>query len=462
MILFSKGTQYFIKNTIYFSSGFILSILFTIYMYDHNVVRANLANLIFLFEEGRYCCQSPFLDYAYGSGNLPLLTTISIFSFSLVLVIHCSVLTFNKICLNNYKTIICSSIPIITLIISQLLYYRIVVDATDVSHLLQSLLINIVLINYLFFYYFVKFNNAIKHTKYNWLMLSTIITLLFILFIDERYSNNKLQIGTFMKNYANVYDSMLFSNLLSPNDYQTLLTEINKSSCFYTLNYVLSWNYYFNKPHCTKYPYNFINLSKKSQLNAIRQLKESKPEIILYSSNNNRSKLQYGVSSNSMVYLIDNYILNNYKPFKEYGDHWFWQYNKSKYNIYKYPVENEFKINYEVMDIHFIKKIINFTGIRHYTKAENISDLPFKLHYNPKLKKYIGILITVGKSNAPIWAGPLNKVEDTIFMIPKNKLSNRENDISVFLISENNSLYLIDTFQINGVPNEPLKYIVYK
>ena len=255
----------------------------------------------------------------------------------------------------------------------------------------------------------------------------------------------------FIKNIKLTNDKDLFNNFLDKDSFKKIYKEVDKSNCFYTLDNNLTWNFYFNKSYCTKYHYNYINLSEKSQYETIESLKKYKPNIILHNGNNKLSNLQYGVSTYSMNYLIYEYILNNYKPYLLLNDNWFWNYDNKK-NIY--PKE-KIKIVHEIKHFDRIKestrsKIIRLSGLFKWVQNYNISDINLKLSIQDIYKNnYLGTFITVGKNNKAIWSGSISNINDIDIYIPINSLESGINNISIFLFNNNNELELLNQLQID-------------
>ena len=277
-----------------------------------------------------------------------------------------------------------------------------------------------------------------------------------------------IKIVKFYKNYQIINDKKLFSNLLNEKNYNLIIKDINDSKCFYSMGYVLTWNYYFNKPTCSKYNYNFINMSIKSQNETIQNLKEKKPKIILYSTNNYSSNynsfnsfIQYGVSSYSMNYLIHDFILNNYKPYLVLNDHWFWKISNKKFNFSSNNSVKKYTLEYSgALEKTFVQKTIYYSGLFNYTDMSNISDIKFRLSIENNSIKFIGSLVTTGKINKLVWAGLLKNYKDTDLYVPLNDLGLGKNEINVYLIDKNNVLYYVQTFNINLFNKRPFNYVV--
>ena len=407
-----------------------------------------------MITEGRYCCVGEFMNYSFSSGNLPLINTILIFSLNLILLIHFIFINFTKTNIKNYKEKIILKLPEIIIIFSQLLYYRIVIDSTDTSHLLNSVIMNSILIIYFYFYYLKTIIEKIKIKKIKSYIFNLPIYLMFFIlffYLIEPINHTLLKTSKFIKNFKSTNDSKLFNNFLDKDNFEKIFKEVDKSECFYTLDNNLSWNFYFNKSYCSKYHYNYINLSSKSQNETINNLKKYKPNIILHNGNNELSNLQYGISTYSMNYLIYEYILNHYKPYLLLNNNWFWIYNNKKINLPKEKIKIVHKIEHvDKIEESIRVKIIRFSGLFKWVENHNISDINLKLSIQDSFKNnYIGTFITVGNDHRPIWSGPISNFNDIDLYIPINSLEIGINDISIYLFNNNNELELLNKLKID-------------
>jgi len=440
-ILFTKPINF---KRIYasFFIGFFTSAIFIISFFGIENLKYFLENIKFLLSTGKYCCVVPsFMDYIHSSSNYSIFRTVAVFSINLSLLIFIVFFNLKNIRLENIKKIINNKLHLITILISQLLFYRIVIYLNDQTHLLQSFLMTPVLISYVLIFY-------LKKIRIGKVFLISFFVIFFISKGGYIKSSliNYYDIGTKFKNHN---DSELYMDLINAKGFKKISGYIKNQECLYTLTNNLTWNYIFNKPHCSKYHYNFINLSKKSQEETIYQLKKKKPNYILFESSNPYSNLQYGVSTKSMNYLIYDYVLSSYEPSIVFKNNWFWKI-KSNQN-YKVDYSHTYKGNLSVKrkNLNLFNKLKTISGIsRNVVDFSNISDLQIQITLQDLDKNIYAIIVK--SENDEILSGKLlNLKNEAIVGVPFQKLKIGENKMKIFLINKENELHFFRDFSYN-------------
>ncbi len=444
VIFFSKPNNY---KTMYISffTGLSASIIFVILFLEIQNLKYFFYNIKFLMSTGKFCCVVPsFMDYTHSSSNYSIFRTIFIFSINLSLMIFTIFLNFKNIKERDTKKTINKNLNLITIIISQLLFYRIIIYLNDQEHLLQSLLMTPVLISYVLIFY----SKKIKIDK------TVIISflLIFFLFKGESIKFSIFNYYEIFAKFKNHNDQDLYKNLINNDSLKKISGLIKNQKCLYTLTNNLTWNYILNKPYCTKYHYNFINLSKKSQDETISKLKKTPPKYILFASNDSNDSSQYGVSTKSMNYLIYDYILKTYEPSQAFAGNWFWKLKNSQ--IKKINLNQNFKgkIVIQTEEKNLFDKLKIISGIsKNIVNFSNYSDIQIKISFQDSDLKNFYAVIVKNENNKTLSGKLLNSGNDLILEIPKLMLKSGKNTIKILLMNNKNELFFFNNYSFNHI-----------
>ncbi len=442
LIFFSKPTNFKYIYISFFSGLFASAILITL-LFEVQNLNYFFENIKFLISTGKYCCVTPsFMDYTHSSSNYSIFRTTSIFSINLSLVIFTTFLILKKMKQKDIKKTINSNLNLITILISQLLFYRIIIYLNDQEHLLQSLLMTPVLISYVLIFFAKKIS----------IQKPLIIILVSILFLfkGDTIKSSLLNYYAFVSKYKVHHDKDLYHELINGNNFKKISNLIDKQNCLYTLTNNLTWNYIFKKPYCSKYHYNFINLSKKSQEETINQLKIKKPEYILFEGKNINASSQYGVSTKSMNYLIYDYIIKSYEPAFDFNNNWFWKLKSKQTNKVNYNKVFKGKIFQEKREQNFLSKLKTLSGIsKNIVDFSNFSDIQIKVSFQNINNTNMYAVLVKNENDKTLSGKLLNSKNYAVVEIPQLLLKKGKNKIKVILMDSNNELFFFKNYSLN-------------
>ncbi len=103
-----------------------------------------------------------------------------------------------------------------------------------------------------------------------------------------------------------------------------MMPEVQSSSCFTSMTPEGVWHYFFKKPSCTKILYMLGIISENGQMEAIKELEEKKPGIILYTNESMRPGAKSWFTPETAPLMYD-YIHKHYQPYKTIHSHVFWK-----------------------------------------------------------------------------------------------------------------------------------------
>ena len=203
-----------------------------------------------------------------------------------------------------------------------IIFYKIGVTRSDGGHIKQGASLNAILFLYLIIYNILFFINQKKFffkSKLNYFNLFLCL-IFFIINAPDNYLRNIIDTKDRIINYINIPDENFLTKeeIFLVNELRILTKNQN---CFQLFSYETAISYYLGKTTCTKF-YHIMNMGlKKNQLKFIDELKKSKPKFILTGGNyenigNMKGRDNNELSSKKRFTYIDNYISNNYKPYK--------------------------------------------------------------------------------------------------------------------------------------------------
>lgn len=109
-----------------------------------------------------------------------------------------------------------------------------------------------------------------------------------------------------------------------------LKSEVNRSSCFFTLNQEGLWYYLFDKPSCSKFSIIYYARTIDAQEQVIHEVGATKPNIILFGPVGYANTFEQDILASDAVPIIYRYFLDFYKPYAVVGTQWFWKRNDQK------------------------------------------------------------------------------------------------------------------------------------
>jgi len=203
-----------------------------------------------------------------------------------------------------------------------IIFYKIGVTRSDGGHIKQGASLNLILFLFLIIYNILFFINQKKFffkSKLNYFNLFLCL-IFFIINAPDNYLRNIIDTKDRIINYINIPDENFLTKeeIFLVNELRILTKNQN---CFQLFSYETAISYYLGKTTCTKF-YHIMNMGlKKNQLKFIDELKKSKPKFILTGGNyenigNMKGRDNNELSSKKRFTYIDNYISNNYKPYK--------------------------------------------------------------------------------------------------------------------------------------------------
>ena len=174
---------------------------------------------------------------------------------------------------------------------------------------------------------------------------------------------------------------------------QVLKPEIDKQSCFFTLTSEGVWYYLFNKTSCSKFSYTFYAKPKTAQDLTVRELEETKPNIVLLTNEMWSNRID-GIANVEAVTTIYQYILDKYKPYRAIESHWFWQRSKKPLKFVKVQ-SNQGAVDVKLSPTISKGKNVQLTGWAFLPQLGKPADAVY-LSYGSQNK-----LISVARVNLP-------------------------------------------------------------
>ena len=176
--------------------------------------------------------------------------------------------------------------------------------------------------------------------KFN-IKLCVFLTLIIIIL-----SNQKTQIKfrdnvLFFKNFLSTKNSYIKNETMEDQvgfkiASSKMLNETKEQSCFFSFIDDGFMQIFLKKNYCTSVPFNQYNRSNKQQVLSIKELKEKKPNFILFDIDLPEKYYSEGIRVEGDVRAtiyndkILNFIINNYSPNKNINGFFFWKLNDSK------------------------------------------------------------------------------------------------------------------------------------
>jgi hypothetical protein len=235
---------------------------------------------------------------------------------ALLLIILSGVFVINFIFNKTKEENLNSKFFLVFLFISSIIFFKSGLMRSDSPHIKYTSGIYTLLIFFFISYYLVNFfnnfkisikiNNFFENKKY--FFISTIF-ICFFFFFQNNFSN-LINILNPNKNFImlkNTNDKMFLDN--DYFDFIELYKNLIKNeSCIQQFTDDNALPYLVNKPTCTKYYVNAHIVKNWTENNFIKELKESSPNYIIYSSEINWFK-ERNNAPNADKYILDNYSL---------------------------------------------------------------------------------------------------------------------------------------------------------
>lgn len=206
-------------------------------------------------------------------------------------------------------------------------YMRITLDRSDLGHAYHGAIMTAFLSIYLLLLAYCQHLETYVHklTLTSTQQISLGVLLIFILTSEPGF--NVVEAGR--KLSALPYNvSRSDAELLKP-DYleaqKVMAEEIANQSCFFNLTSEGLWYYLYNQPSCSRYSYVLYAKPTVAQNQVIEDLERTQPNIILLTNDLWFQNPWDKVLKADSASLIYQYILQQYRPYKFVGSHWFWQ-----------------------------------------------------------------------------------------------------------------------------------------
>lgn len=192
-------------------------------------------------------------------------------------------------------------------------------------------------------------------------------------------------------NYRNSV-SLQDSKLL-PADYVAavgaLKKEIQSSAAFFTLTNEGVWYYLFETPSCSRFHQLFYARDTAAQKEVIDSLEQKQPRVILFQNVFWSNRIDNVSVFNSNAPVV-RFVLENYRPFRVIGEHWFWCRSEHPMR-FGTEMEGSLDANPQTVDR---TRDMEFSG--NFREGFHLTDVS-------------AIIATVGEENIPVWAGRLSK-----------------------------------------------------
>ncbi len=238
---------------------------------------------------------------------------------ALLLIILAGVFLINYIFNINKSESMQSKFLLLFLFISSIIFFKSGLMRSDTPHIKYTSGIYTLLVFFFVSYYFVKIINNIKifnkffvffEKRKIFLVVSSLICFLFI--FKNNYLN-LLHVFDMEKNFQKI--TKINDNRFLDKDYYNFLNIfkdlIKDEKCVQQFSDDNAIPYLVNKPTCTKYFVHAHVIQNWTENNFIKELKDAKPNFIVYSSKINWFKDRMNAPN------ADKYIQNNYSLYKD-------------------------------------------------------------------------------------------------------------------------------------------------
>lgn len=110
--------------------------------------------------------------------------------------------------------------------------------------------------------------------------------------------------------------------------YRAMSSEVDQSSCFFTMDSEGLWYYLFNKQSCTKFSILAYAKTRSAQETIVREIDDKKPSIILFFAGGDVVGARTPISDSSSI--VYQYVLSHYKPHALVAGRWFWKRDEKR------------------------------------------------------------------------------------------------------------------------------------
>ena len=236
---------------------------------------------------------------------------------SLMLQLLAGILIFNAIIKKNFNYSYNQKVVFIFIFLLSFIMYKNALGRSDSYHIRMSTDLPILIVCFFFINFILQLLDN-KFSKYinNKNIIGMIIVLILSIFTLEniKFKNFSLSKNNF-KNLLVAKDEM-YINSETHNFIEFLKIEFKNEKCIYNFTEDLSIAYLLKKPSCNKYFAPWLASGLKLEKDYIKNLKETKPNYIIYKS----SQFRIDIDTVKRLKNINKYILNNYSPyFDNYG-----------------------------------------------------------------------------------------------------------------------------------------------
>ena len=236
---------------------------------------------------------------------------------SLILQLMAGILICNAVINKNQNYSYNQKIVFIFIFCLSFIMYKNALGRSDSYHIRMSTDFPILIVCFFFINLMLRIlDNKISNFINNKKITSTIIFFLLSIYALENIKFKNLFISkSNFKNLLLTKDDV-YINSKTQNFIDFLKIEFKNEKCIYNFTEDLSLAYLLKKPSCNKYFAPWLTSGKKLEEDYVKNLKETKPNYIIYKS----SQFRVDIDTVERLKNINKYILENYTPyFDNYG-----------------------------------------------------------------------------------------------------------------------------------------------
>lgn len=306
--------------------GFTISAIAFIIILGFDQVAELASQMLYWIRYGKYITFVPPPPLSLNRESIVFWRYFSFAALTQVFTIFYLLLDYKK----NYKSVTfwSKNCPTFILLSASLVYMRITLDRSPDAG--SGSLVAAFLLIWLYLNAFkTHFENQINQILLNPLLKQWVILLVTLIILIHPALNPLLLPHKFER---------LSKSLKTPDietlrqdfleSYRVLKSEIDQSSCFYTLSSEGFWYYLFNKQSCTKFSILAYAKTISAQELVVREVEEKKPSVVLFFTGGDIVSSLTPVADAS--FIVYQYFLNYYKPYALVAGRWFWKRDERK------------------------------------------------------------------------------------------------------------------------------------
>lgn len=420
-----------------FLFGLIISTVFYVLFFGVEEIGYFIDTTISFYTE-----KDLFDSYIFPRPTLSTFTNYS--SFSLYLLIF-TILVFIYCYFKYYRYKSNENIFILhlLLIILSVFYFRSALGRSDFYHIRYSTGFLILSSLYVFIPILQTYNDKlIKFIKDIKIVLLSVFC--FQLFSIPHDLDKIISFHNRITNYTSLHNAHFLHNYMTIDTLNDLQDLFSKEDTVFNYTSEAALPYLLNTKHCGRYYIPWFGSSTKRQIEMVNNIEENKPSFIIFKSNHFSNQMD-NISNYQRFPFLDDYIKNNYHPFKKYQDNW-WIFSNQNFTDNNISLADKIHL--------YSESIYPFISQDKY-KSSNIlfhhSGYSFKVSSNLLIDHYKSNIIN---AEFGIKDEALGKFHDTNLIIKEiskdstsilhESLFSKDDNISVkdisFKVTENNVL----------------------